>query len=57
MSKQETAQKIVEYIGGAENVESFTHCATRLRFAIKDESKINLEALNALKEVDRKSVV
>lgn len=51
MSKQETARKIVEYIGGAENVESFTHCATRLRFAIKDESKINMEALNALKEV------
>ena len=34
-------QKIVENIGGVENIASVTHCMTRLRFVVKDESKIN----------------
>lgn len=39
------AKTIVEYIGGPENVISITHCITRLRFKLKDESKANTEAL------------
>lgn len=32
------ANQIIENIGGIENVESVTHCMTRLRFVLKDES-------------------
>lgn len=43
--------QIVENIGGIENVESVTHCMTRLRFVLKDESKINIEAIKAINGV------
>lgn len=33
------AKNIVKLIGGSENVKSLTHCITRLRFVLKDESK------------------
>lgn len=46
-----TAEKIVASLGGANNVVSLTHCATRLRFEIKDRSRINEAALKGIKEV------
>ena len=46
MSKYEgLAKEIVENIGGAANVNSLTHCITRLRFKLKDESIANTEVL------------
>lgn len=39
------AQKIVENVGGKENINSLTHCITRLRFKLKDESKANDDIL------------
>ncbi len=36
---------ILNGIGGVENVESVYHCATRLRFQLKDEGKANDEAV------------
>ncbi|GGP08591.1 beta-glucoside-specific PTS transporter subunit IIABC [Oceanobacillus neutriphilus] len=41
----ELADKIVENIGGKENVIGLVHCITRLRFTLKDESKANDEVL------------
>ena len=42
MSKYgELAKEIVKNVGGKENVNSLTHCITRLRFKLKDESKAN----------------
>ncbi len=38
MSNADVAKKIAENIGGSENVQSLIHCATRLRFNLKDES-------------------
>ena len=35
----------MENVGGKENINSLTHCVTRLRFRLKDESKANDEAL------------
>ncbi|WP_354142921.1 PTS transporter subunit EIIB [Escherichia coli] len=35
----ELARKIVAGVGGADNIVSLMHCATRLRFKLKDESK------------------
>lgn len=43
------ARIIMQNIGGKENVEALTHCVTRLRFKLKDESKANTEVL---KETD-----
>ncbi|RBW71034.1 PTS system trehalose-specific EIIBC component [Bacillus taeanensis] len=45
--KQSTEQ-IVEAIGGKENISAATHCVTRLRFALKDESKVNKNQLDSL---------
>lgn len=46
MSKYENLTKeILENVGGKENINSLTHCVTRLRFRLKDESKANDEAL------------
>ncbi len=49
MNFKEMAPKIVEYIGGKDNVSAHTHCMTRLRFVLKDDSKVNEEEL---KKVD-----
>ena len=34
-----TAQEIVDAVGGPDNIASLTHCATRLRFQLKDGDK------------------
>lgn len=41
----ELAKTIVKNVGGKQNVTSLTHCVTRLRFYLKDESKANDEVL------------
>lgn len=46
---EQLAKNIVKEIGGKENISSLTHCITRLRFKLKDESKAND---NALKNMD-----
>ncbi|MBQ1533167.1 MAG: PTS transporter subunit EIIC [Solobacterium sp.] len=44
----ETAANIISNIGGLENIESVVHCATRLRFALKDRSKADTDAVKAV---------
>lgn len=39
------ARIIIQNVGGKSNVISLTHCITRLRFKLKDESKANTEVL------------
>ncbi|WP_281533197.1 glucose PTS transporter subunit IIA [Anaerocolumna aminovalerica] len=39
------AKEILSYIGGFENILSISHCSTRLRFRLVDESKINDEQM------------
>jgi PTS system beta-glucosides-specific IIC component len=39
------AQQIVDQVGGAENIVNLTHCATRLRFELKDAGKVDQQAL------------
>ncbi|WP_172252594.1 beta-glucoside-specific PTS transporter subunit IIABC [Saccharibacillus deserti] len=43
---QEIAKKVIEGVGGESNVSSVFHCATRLRFKLKDTSKADKEALS-----------
>lgn len=46
MSQYKTlADDIIRHVGGKENVKSVFHCATRLRFKLKDERKANPEVL------------
>lgn len=47
------ALKIVELVGGKDNVQHVYHCQTRLRFQLADESKADQDALNAMDEVAR----
>lgn len=52
MSKYEQlASEILEKIGGKQNVTYAAHCMTRLRFNLKDESKVNVEEIKKLKGV------
>ncbi|MDC7288156.1 beta-glucoside-specific PTS transporter subunit IIABC [Blautia schinkii] len=52
MGKYESlARDIVRNVGGKENVSSLTHCITRLRFKLKDESKANDEVLKSMEGV------
>ena len=45
MNYQELGDKILTLVGGKENVSGLTHCATRLRFNLKDESKAQTDTL------------
>ena len=45
MKNKQLAEVIIEHVGGKDNITSLVHCATRLRFALKDESKANAEFL------------
>ncbi|MFR3684518.1 MAG: PTS transporter subunit EIIB, partial [Enterococcus sp.] len=47
----ELAAKIMLNVGGKENVNALTHCATRLRFKVKDKEKVNVSRLNKLNGV------
>ncbi|MFD1776224.1 PTS system trehalose-specific EIIBC component [Paenibacillus rhizophilus] len=38
-------EKIVQAVGGADNIEAATHCVTRLRFALVDEKKVDQKLL------------
>lgn len=46
MRYEQLAKDIIYNVGGKENINSVTHCITRLRFKLKDESKANTEVLN-----------
>ncbi|MER0123231.1 PTS transporter subunit EIIC [Streptococcus sp. ZJ100] len=48
MSYKNLINQIIEHIGGESNVQSVVHCATRLRFVLKDESKFRAEELKKL---------
>lgn len=51
MDYQNTAKKILQRVGGKENVISLVHCMTRLRFNLKDESIVDDEAVKKIKGV------
>lgn len=51
MKYENLAQDIIKNVGGKDNVNSLTHCVTRLRFKLKDESKANTEVLKNMEGV------
>ena len=51
MTNTEIAKKVIEALGGRENVNSVAHCATRLRVMVKDEGKIDKNTVENLEKV------
>jgi len=47
----DTAREIIASVGGAGNVSSLTHCATRLRFQLNDAGKVDTAAVEKIKGV------
>lgn len=48
MNDKQLAEKIFEYVGGDSNIDSVTHCVTRLRIIVKDVSKIDQKSIKGL---------
>lgn len=44
----EKAAAIIEAVGGKDNVTNVSHCMTRLRLTLKDESIVNDDAVKAI---------
>lgn len=51
MNYKKLAEDIVTLVGGENNITSLTHCATRLRFNLKDNNKANTEEIKKRKGV------
>lgn len=41
----ELVAKVIDLIGGKDNIQDFAHCITRLRFNVKDKNKVQAEEL------------
>lgn len=44
-------KEIIKNVGGVDNVESVTHCITRLRFTLKDDGKASIDGCKAIEGV------
>ncbi|HZG73703.1 MAG TPA: PTS system trehalose-specific EIIBC component [Chondromyces sp.] len=42
---KESVRQIIEAVGGQENIDTATHCVTRLRLVLNDEGKVDKEKL------------
>ena len=51
MDTNKLAKEILENVGGKNNIKDVTHCFTRLRFILKDESKAEKDIINHLEGV------
>lgn len=51
MNNTEIAKKVIDALGGRENVRSVAHCATRLRVMVVDEGKIDKDTVENIEKV------
>ena len=51
MNNTEIAKKVIDALGGRENVRSVAHCATRLRVMVVDENKIDKDTVEDIEKV------
>jgi len=51
MENREIAEKVIELVGGKENIQSVANCATRLRIITADKEKINMKEVENLDKV------
>ena len=45
------AKKLLDYVGGKQNITAVTHCMTRMRFVLADPEKADVAKIEALKSV------
>ncbi|MBK1996812.1 PTS transporter subunit EIIC [Listeria ivanovii subsp. londoniensis] len=48
MDTKDLSKRILVNVGGSQNVNNATHCATRLRITVKDEAQINKDKIDGL---------
>ncbi|EYR71104.1 hypothetical protein O209_10275 [Lactiplantibacillus plantarum WHE 92] len=48
MTYKEMNDQIINGVGGKSNIESVVHCATRLRFVLKDEAKADDDLVRSI---------
>ncbi|WP_430599772.1 PTS system, trehalose-specific IIBC component [Enterococcus sp. AZ188] len=48
---RDDAEKLLEYVGGKENIAAVTHCATRMRFVLNDQTKANEKEIEEIPSV------
>ncbi len=51
MDIHKAAKSILEHVGGSENIKDVSHCFTRLRFVLKDDSKADKQTIERLEGV------
>lgn len=51
MKSEELSKRIIKAVGGKNNIKSVIHCATRLRFTLKDEQKADDEDIRSIPDV------
>lgn len=51
MDFKNLAKELISEVGGKDNISSLTHCATRLRFTLKEDSNVNEEQVKDIKGV------
>lgn len=51
MNYKETAQKVLENVGGPGNVKNVYHCATRLRFTPNASGPVRIDELKSTPDV------
>lgn len=51
MDYKKVGLDVLELVGGPSNVSKLTHCATRLRFELKDMSKVQIKKIESLSGV------
>ncbi|MCK6174020.1 PTS transporter subunit EIIB [Enterococcus hirae] len=55
MDNQAVGKRVWEAVGGEKNVNSLVHCATRLRFKLKDESVADTQKVKTGSRCDSSS--
>ncbi|MCZ0716889.1 PTS transporter subunit EIIC [Aerococcus kribbianus] len=51
MSDKQIAQEILKTIGGPDNIENYSHCATRLRIVLKDNSLVDKDHVDTIDDL------
>src|SRR5690606_2802988 len=50
-TNEQIAKQVIEAVGGEDNIQSFAHCATRLRIILHDRDKVDEEKVESIDKV------
>ena len=51
MDYKKISQDVVDHVGGITNIKGATHCVTRLRLILNDETKYDRKALENIENI------